>query len=263
MLAIAGLTWAATTALTGVLPGMVIQGAAGTYLTLWLMRFALGAGEAATYPVAARAIANWVPRSDRGFANAIVIAGATLGSAVAGPLISWLMVAFGWRTSFYVTAAIALAIAVVWWRYATDYPADAIAGADRVSSPSAHDHSGEGRAFGTSWWLLCRNRDMLLLSAGYFLASYILYIFVFWLYMYLVDVRGFSLLRGGLFASLPWLVSTVLTPAGGATADGLSRRMGARTGHRLRPAQDWCSPACSCISVRPSPTRIWRSPHCR
>ncbi|MEO6214325.1 MAG: MFS transporter [Vicinamibacterales bacterium] len=236
VLAMAGVTWAATTALTGLLPGFVIPAAAAAYLTLWVIRFALGAGQAAMYPVAARAIANWIAPTNRAFANSVVIAGASLGSAVAGPLISWLMVAFGWRASFYVTGAIALGIAAVWWQYGSDYPPGTSGGFQAARIVASNERPTAPGARGASWWPLFRNRDMLLLSASYFLASYVLYIFVFWLYLYLVDVRGFSLLRGGLFASLPWLVATVLTPAGGAVADWLSRRLGSGRGHRITAA---------------------------
>ena len=236
VLAVAGLVWAVTTALTGLLPGFVIPTAAGVYVSLWIVRFLLGAGEAATYPVAARAIANWIPPTDRAFANSVVIAGASLGSAVAGPLISWLMVAFGWRASFYVTALIALGIAAVWWQYASDYPPESGGDSGAARAVASNERPTAPRPQSGSWWPLLRNRDMLLLSASYFLASYVLYIFVFWLYLYLIDVRGFSLLRGGLFASLPWLVATVLTPAGGAIADWLSRRSGTGRGHRMTAA---------------------------
>ena len=236
VLTAAALVWAVATALTGLLPGFVFPAAAGVYVSLWLVRFLLGAGEAATYPVAARAIANWISPTERAFANSVVIAGASLGSAVAGPLISWLMVAFGWRTSFYVTAVIALGIAAVWWQYASDYPPGSSGSSQASRIVASNERPTTASARGASWWPLLRNRDMLLLSASYFLASYVLYIFVFWLYLYLVDVRGFSLLRGGLFTSLPWLVATVLTPAGGAVADSLSRRLGIGRGHRITAA---------------------------
>ena len=56
----------------------------------FLLRFLLGAGEGATYPVAARAIANWVPPGKRARANAIVLAGASFASPFTPPLIAWL-----------------------------------------------------------------------------------------------------------------------------------------------------------------------------
>ena len=57
---------------------------------------------------------------------------------------------------------------------------------------------------------------------SYTLQGYVGYIFVFWFYLYLVDVRHFDLLRGALFGSLPWLISIVSIPLGGWLFDRVS-----------------------------------------
>jgi ACS family glucarate transporter-like MFS transporter len=44
------------------------------------------------------------------------------------------------------------------------------------------------------------------------------------LYIYLVDVRGFSMLKGGWVASLPWLTAVAFAPLGGVVCDRLSVR---------------------------------------
>src|ERR1700684_2956164 len=46
------------------------------------------------------------------------------GADAAGtpPLISWLMVRYGWRLSFYVTGAASLALSLVWWIEGADSP---------------------------------------------------------------------------------------------------------------------------------------------
>ena len=53
-----------------------------------------------------------------------------------------------------------------------------------------------------------------------------MFIFVFWLYNYLVDVRGFSIsiLKGGLIHSLPCLTAVAFAPLGGRVRDLLSTR---------------------------------------
>ena len=58
---------------------------------------------------------------------------------------------------------------------------------------------------------------------------------VFWFYLYLVDVRGFGLLKGALLSSLPWLISIVSIPLGGAVSDALVRRLGEARGRRVVP----------------------------
>src|SRR5438270_7937500 len=50
-LAIAALLWGIVTALTGFMPGTLVSGATGAFVSLWVLRFLLGSAEAATYPV--------------------------------------------------------------------------------------------------------------------------------------------------------------------------------------------------------------------
>ncbi len=222
VLSLAACWWGLTTLLSGLGPGTFLAGTTGALGTFFVLRFLLGSGEAATYPVAARAVANWLPPTRRARANAIVIAGAPFGSAITPPLIAWLMVNLGWRMSFYLCSLLGFGIAVIWWFRGRDYPRDA---------PGAAQPEKQAGAPG-SWWSLLRNKNILLVSISYFVAGYVLYIFVFWLYTYLVDVRKFSILGGGLMSSLPWLAAFVLAPAGGALSDSLARRWGASAGRR-------------------------------
>ena len=83
------------------------------------------------------------------------------------------------------------------------------------------------------WWRTLQNRSVLVLCASYFLAGYVLYTFVFWFYIYLVDVRKFSLLAGGGFASLPFVVAGVLSPMGGIACDRATTRIGRLWGRRV------------------------------
>jgi ACS family glucarate transporter-like MFS transporter len=223
VLALAAFSWGLMTVLTGLVPGVLVTGAITLLGTLFVLRFLLGVGEAATYPVAARAIANWVPPAGRARSNAVVIAGAPLGSAITPPLISWLMVNLGWRQSFYITSLLGFGIAAIWWFKARDYPAGERPALAEATEPKKL----------VSWLSLFRNRNVVLLSVSYFVVGYVLYIFVFWLYTYLVDVRKFSVLGGGVYSSLPWIAALVLTPIGGILSDTLTRRWGARLGRRM------------------------------
>ena len=123
-LTVAALLWCVTSALTGLLPGRILSGSLAVLSSLFVLRFLLGAGEAATFPVGARAIRNWTPLSERGLGNSIMIAGASIAAAVTSPLVSWLMVRVGWRASFYITSVAALVLALVWRLTVTDHPRD-------------------------------------------------------------------------------------------------------------------------------------------
>lgn len=229
VLALAAVWWAATSALTAFVPGRIVTTTMGVFVALVGIRFVLGVGEAATYPVAARMIANWVPPSRYASANGLVIGGASLGSAATAPVVAWIMVNWGWRNAFYFSAMLALGLALVWWKVAQDRPSsarvDATEGAETNRAPvQAPAGGGPGLVF--------RSRPLLLLSIGYFFSCYVAYIFVFWLYLYLVEVRGFGLLKGGMFAALPFIASSVMTPLGGVIGDALGSRIGVRRARR-------------------------------
>ena len=76
-------------------------------------------------------------------------------------------------------------------------------------------------------------RDVLLFSAAYFCMNYVFYMFAQWLFTYLVEERGFSLLESGLLYALPFATGAALAAAGGLTCDALCRRIGPRWGCRL------------------------------
>ena len=231
-LTIAALAWGCMTILTGLLPGTPATGSATIFFLLVIVRFALGAAEAATFPVGSRAIRNWTPASERAFANAFLMAGSASAAAASAPLVSWLMVRFGWRPAFYVTSLFAFAIAAIWYVLATDDPRDHkwVSAKELELISPARARSITAR---TSWFAILRDRNVLFLSLSYTCEGYILFIFVFWLYIYLVEVRGFSMLNGGLVASLPWLTALACAPLGGYACDRLSERDGRLAGARM------------------------------
>ena len=234
VLTLSALVWGITTVLTGLVPGILLTGT-GALVSLMVIRFVLGMGEAATYPVAALAVSRWSPGSERALAYAIVVAGLSLGSTVTPPLISWLMVNIGWRESFYLVSGAAFLITALWWFYGGDDPATH----PRVNAAEreliTRGRLAVQRFDVHSWKRVFQNRNVALISLSYFFNGYIFYIFIFWTYTYLTDVRGFSILKGGVYASLPFVASAIMTPLGGATSDSLLKRL-TRTWARRIPA---------------------------
>ncbi len=214
VLAIAALSWVGATALIAAVP------VAAAIPILLVGRLLLGIGEAPTFPAAAQAISRHVPAPSRGRANGIVIAAIGLGSALAPPLVSSVMLVAGWRVALLVSALPALAVAAAWLALRR-MPAEVA-----PEPPSATNVTAKGRL---------ATRSFALLTASYTLQGYVGYIFVFWFYLYLVDVRKFDLLRGAFLSSLPWLLSIVSIPLGGDISDRLVRRIGPLWGRRLVP----------------------------
>jgi ACS family glucarate transporter-like MFS transporter len=114
VLGLSALAWGVLTVLSGLLPGVISRTAIATVALLVALRFLLGAAEASTYPVAARAVHQWMHPERRGLASSLMLMGSSVASAFTAPFVSWSMVRFGWRASFYLTSLVAFAIALLW-----------------------------------------------------------------------------------------------------------------------------------------------------
>jgi ACS family hexuronate transporter-like MFS transporter len=78
-------------------------------------RFLLGAGEAANWPGATKAVSEWFPAKERGIAVALFDSGSAIGGAVAPALVVWLYHAFGtWRPAFLITGTLGFLWLLAW-----------------------------------------------------------------------------------------------------------------------------------------------------
>lgn len=194
----AAVLWSACSALTG---------AAGGLWQLIAARAGVGAGEAASFPVNAKIVNNTFAPDQRGVAVAFYTAGLRLGFAVTPMLIAWLMVHYGWRFAFYATGLGSLGWVVVWYfTYHANGPA------------------GTGAPRRVPALLLLQNRTVVGLVLCKFFQDYLFYFFVAWLPSYLISSRGFSILKMGVYASLPWIAGCIFQPLAGWFSDVLIRR---------------------------------------
>lgn len=219
--AIATLWWVAVTGLIAATGwGPLRMTAVHTMTLLLVLRIVMGVGESPTFPASAQGVEQWIPPSRQGRANGLVIAAIGLGSAIAPVLISAVMVHWGWRPALLVSALPAMAVALAWRRVA-QFPAP-VATQQKVAAHGDH-------AALRSW-------SFVILTVSYTLEGYVGYLFVFWIYLYLVQERHFSLLRAGSLSSLPWILTVVAIPLGGVVSDRLvSGAFGLRWGRRTVP----------------------------
>src|SRR5258706_891531 len=117
------LTWAAalwvlaTVIQAAVGRGLLQTATVSATVTIFMVcRFLLGIAEAPTYTAAGQGVSRWILPKFQGRANGIVIASIGLGSALAPPLVSNVMVLWGWRAGILISALPALIIALIWLR---------------------------------------------------------------------------------------------------------------------------------------------------
>jgi ACS family hexuronate transporter-like MFS transporter len=194
----------------------------GSVLGFSALRFALGAFEAANYPAALKAIAEWFPRSERSSAVGLVNVGPGLGAVLAPPLVSWFIVVWGWREAFVVTGLFGFVWLGFWlWLYRPpgEHP--------RLGEAEArHIRGGAGSGDATPavpWTVLLRDARLWGLMLARFSSDGAFYFFVFWLPKYLAEVRGFDIVQIGALAWIPFLAADLGSLAGGWAGTRLMR----------------------------------------
>jgi ACS family glucarate transporter-like MFS transporter len=231
-LAVLAWGWVAVTVLqAGVASGRSGGSALAVLAMLMALRFVMGVLASPTYPAAVQGVARWIPPSAHGLANGLVIGSVGLGSAIAPPFITAVMVPWGWRVAMIASALPALLIAIVWLFVREPRPSPAPVEAETIRPPRT---AGESHAHVVR--RLLRVPGFLLLTLSYTLQGYVGYIFIFWFYLYLVQVRHFTLVESAAISSLPWVLSTISIPLGGVVSDRLVQsRLGTVWGRRLVP----------------------------
>ena len=212
---------------------MVPVGLGVSIALLILVRFLLGIGEAVVYPASNRLVATWIPSVERGVANGFIFAGVGAGAGITPPLITYILINWGWRWSFYFCALIGLAAGAAWYFLARDIPKDHpwITKKERdyiESGLPASASAGGGKAL--PWGAILGSRSIIFVSLSYFSYGYIAYIFFTWFFLYLSRVRGLDLKSSALYSMLPFLAMAICSPLGGWVADILTRRYGKRIG---------------------------------
>jgi ACS family glucarate transporter-like MFS transporter len=230
------LLWGVLNLLVGLLPAHAAGSPTALLLSLLALRFLMGAAQAPLYPViGGGTVCNWFPVSGWALPNSLQNFGLTFGSAATGPLIVWLIGRHGWRESFVITAPLAFLVAAAWWWYGRDRPSrhPGANQAERELIDAGRPPGQEATPEPGVWRVLLRDRQVLLLTGGYFCSNYVFYFFFNWLFIYLVESRGFKMFEGGVYAAAPWITGAFGAVLGGWLCDRLWKRLGARWGCRI------------------------------
>ena len=228
VIAFMGLGSALFTGLTAVAghPGL------GTWIgvvpSFLLVRLAMGASTAPLYPSCARMNANWFPVSRRARVWGVIAAGAGIGGAVSPLLFSAMINRFGWRLSFWISAGVTALLSLVWLQKVGDRPTNSTDALTQEPTVLAAQRLNPLK----SWW---KDRNLLLLTAGYFTVGYFEYIFFFWIYYYFGEIRKMGRNETAIYTTILFLMWTVMTPLGGYVSDRLVERYGTKFGRRVVP----------------------------
>jgi ACS family D-galactonate transporter-like MFS transporter len=187
--------WSVTCGLTGFATSLAM---------MLVLRVLLGIGESIYLPGGMKAVSVLFPAKDRGLASGLVNCGTRAGLAFGAPLIAALVVAFGWKTSFFLLGFGSIVWLIPWL----------------LVFPAGATTANRAPAAGT-WRLSKVDRNLWGMSLGHIGYGYYFYLMVTWLPTYLVRSRHLSLEAAGAYAALPYLTFTLGEPIGGWIADRL------------------------------------------
>jgi len=212
--------------------------------SFFALRVTLGLAEAANFPAATKAVAQWFPTQERATAVGIFMLGAGLGAIITPPLTVFIMETMGWRWAFIIPGALGLAWVFLWQRWfhlPEDHPTLPAAERKMILEKRSEQVTRE------SWTSLLRHKEFWGLLVARIVSDFPFYFFLFWLPQYLIDARGFDLRGIAMFAWLPWVAADLGALAGGSLSSWLVTR--GKTVNFARKAVIWLGAAMVLVTI--------------
>ncbi|MDQ8003331.1 MAG: MFS transporter [Pedobacter sp.] len=194
---------------------------AKSLLSFNIFRFMLGFSEAGNWPGATKSNAEWFPAKERGIAQGIFGAGASLGSVVSAPIIAALYLIFGWKMTFVLIAVLGF-IWIIPWLYInkatpdkhpwiTEEERNHILG--KQESVAVEEVKEEAPVL--TWRELLKFRNTWGIITGRFFIDPVWWLFVTWLPTFLKEQFMFDIKQIGAFTWVPYLFAAIGSLVGG------------------------------------------------
>jgi MFS transporter, ACS family, glucarate transporter len=220
------LSWSVFTALTG---------AVWNFLSLLVVRFLFGVGEAGAYPNLARGARNWFPFRERGFAQGMIWMFGRWGGAVAPVVVGALAVFLDWRWVFVVLGTVGILWLIGFTAYYRDAPSEHPNVSDAEREWIQNTSSGSPAATAPlAWSATLRSPTLWWLSFMYFCSNAGWAFFITWSKDYLEKDLGLQDMRLAVAAGSPLLFGGLACFLGGFLTDRQVRRWGRKWGRSLQ-----------------------------
>ena len=216
----------------------IAHGVVRSVLGFAVVRFLLGAAEAANFPASIKAIAMWFPQKERALATGIFNSGTNVGVMISFAVV-WLAEQFGWQWAFITIGLVGFAW-LAFWQWGFDAPA----ASSRVSAAELAyiraDQPPQEERLRLPWTTLLRYEQIWPFLIAKFLTDPVWWFYLYWLPSYLSKERGRNPLDSAMLLAIIYTGASIGSIAGGWLSGfliGRGWRVGAaRYGAMLGPA---------------------------
>ncbi|MCS2163371.1 MFS transporter [Scandinavium sp. H11S7] len=194
----------------------IAHAGAGSWLHMAVLRFGMGATEAAATPANAKTIGEWFPKSERPVAAGWAGVGFSIGAMLAPPIIYFAHASFGWQGAFMFTGFLALVWVALWWAFyynPEQHPnlsKEELAHIQQDNEPPAVK-----LPFLKALSNISKNKRFYGIAIPAFMAEPAWAVMSFWVPLYLAKTYGMDLKQIALFAWLPFLAADLGSVASG------------------------------------------------
>jgi len=182
------------------------------FYSMLILRVLFGMAEGPICASANKMINGWFPKKQAATAMGLLSAGSPLGGAVAGPIVGYLAISFGWRPAFMIIASIGIVWMLVWFFTAADNPEKSHRVTEherqwvnRLKTEKINDEEDLTQSAQTLGYYL-RQPIILVTAFAFFCYNYILFFFLSWFPAYLVQAHGLNIKEMSLTTVIPWIV---------------------------------------------------------
>nr|WP_271209013.1 MFS transporter [Rhodococcus wratislaviensis] len=195
LLVISLLAWSVFTAATGLVQGLVL---------LLVVRALFGVAQALFPPASFKALAERTTPQTRTRSAGFILASNHLGASAGTLLMAPLIIAVGWRHSFWLIALVGAVVGVLMWRF---LPSPLPRGVTDDHKPVAQES--------VAWRPVLRNSVVWRYALLFCCFNMLTYGMITWVPSYLLEVRGLSLVAAGVSSAVPLMINAGTAVLGG------------------------------------------------
>jgi len=219
--------WSGLTAITGY---------AWNFVSMLVIRFLFGAGEAGAFPALSKVVYNWYPVKERGVIQGINFSGSRIGAAFAMPLVAWMITEIGWRHTFLVFGIIGITFGLFWYFVFRDKPEESgfVGDTEKAYIIATRQQSPENGDSGKlQMSKLYSSSNVWLAMAQYICSNFTFYFTLTWMFPFIKEKFALDPVEAGMYASIPLFAGAAGNWFSGIMVDAIYRKGNLKLSRRL------------------------------